>query len=358
MEEMRPNSEQLLRRLKYEEEQKQTTRGKLKIFLGYAAGSGKTYTMLEAAHEAKKHGIDVVAGYIEPHDRPDTLKLTEGLEMIPPLWIEYKGVKFREFDLEQALKRKPKLILVDELAHTNVAGCRNHKRYQDVKELLRAGIDVYTTINIQHLESLNDLVGTITHIEVRERVPDRIFDHADQVEVIDIEPEDLIKRMQEGKIYQKQQAQRALDHFFRREKLAALREITLRRTADRVNRIAEEERNIMGDMEYHTGEHVLVCISAAESSPKVIRSAARLAYAFHAKFTGNAGSRRKDKTEPSKSHGTCAFARSEDCDGIWFRYRFSDCGVCSCRKCVKSGSWQNKSQPFYSKTKTGTFGEA
>ena len=286
MEEMRPNSEQLLRRLKYEEEQKQTTRGKLKIFLGYAAGSGKTYTMLEAAHEAKKHGIDVVAGYIEPHDRPDTLKLTEGLEMIPPLWIEYKGVKFREFDLEQALKRKPKLILVDELAHTNVAGCRNHKRYQDVKELLRAGIDVYTTINIQHLESLNDLVGTITHIEVRERVPDRIFDHADQVEVIDIEPEDLIKRMQEGKIYQKQQAQRALDHFLRREKLAALREITLRRTADRVNRIAEEERNIMGDMEYHTGEHVLVCISAAESSPKVIRSAARLAYAFHAKFTG------------------------------------------------------------------------
>lgn len=286
MEEMRPNSEQLLRRLKYEEEQKQTTRGKLKIFLGYAAGSGKTYTMLEAAHEAKKHGIDVVAGYIEPHDRPDTLKLTEGLEMIPPLWIEYKGVKFREFDLEQALKRKPKLILVDELAHTNVAGCRNHKRYQDVKELLRAGIDVYTTINIQHLESLNDLVGTITHIEVRERVPDRIFDHANQVEVIDIEPEDLIKRMQEGKIYQKQQAQRALDHFFRREKLAALREITLRRTADRVNRIAEEERNIMGDMEYHTGEHVLVCISAAESSPKVIRSAARLAYAFHAKFTG------------------------------------------------------------------------
>ena len=145
---------------------------------------------------------------------------------------------------------------------------------------------MYTTINIQHLESLNDLVGTITHIEVRERVPDRIFDHADQVEVIDIEPEDLIRRMQEGKIYQKQQAQRALDHFFRREKLAALREITLRRTADRVNRIAEEERNIMGDMEYHTGEHVLVCISAAESSPKVIRSAARLAYAFHAKFTG------------------------------------------------------------------------
>lgn len=286
MEENRPNSEQLLRRLQFEEQQKQTTRGKLKIFLGYAAGSGKTYTMLEAAHEAKKQGVDVVAGYIEPHDRPDTLKLTEGLEMIPPLWIAYKGVKMREFDLEKALKRKPKLILVDELAHTNVIGSRNEKRYQDVEELLRAGIDVYTTINIQHLESLNDLVGTITQIEVRERVPDRIFDHADQVEVIDIEPEDLIKRMREGKIYQMQQAERALNHFFRREKLAALREITLRRTADRVNRIAEEERNIVGNMEYHTGEHVLVCISAAKSSPKVIRSAARLAYAFRAQFTG------------------------------------------------------------------------
>lgn len=286
MEENRPNSEQLLRRLRFEEQQKQTTRGKLKIFLGYAAGSGKTYTMLEAAHEAKKQGVDVVAGYIEPHDRPDTLKLTEGLEIIPPLWVTYKGVRFREFDLEQALKRKPKLILVDELAHTNVVGSRNEKRYQDVKELLRAGIDVYTTINIQHLESLNDLVGMITGVKVKERIPDRIFDHADQVEVIDIEPEDLIKRMREGKIYKTQQAERALNHFFRREKLAALREITLRRTADRVNRIAEEERNILGNMEYHTGEHVLVCISAAKSSSKVIRSAARLAYAFHAQFTG------------------------------------------------------------------------
>ena len=287
MEDTRPDSEYLLKKIQYEEELKlKKHKGKLKIFLGYAAGSGKTYTMLEAAHEAKEHKTDVVAGYIEPHDRPDTLKLVEGLETIPPLMIEYKGVKLREFDLDCALRRHPHLILVDELAHTNAPGCRNEKRYQDVKELLRAGIDVYTTVNIQHLESLNDLVGSITQVEVRERIPDVVFDHADQVEVIDIEPEDLLERMREGKIYKSVQAERAMNNFFKREKLAALREITLRRTADRVNRIAEEERNIQGNMDYHTGEHVLACISAAQSSAKVIRSAARLAYAFHAQFTG------------------------------------------------------------------------
>ena len=242
--------------------------------------------MLKAAHEAKKHHIDVVAGYVEPHARPDTQALVKGLETIAPMEIAYKGVKLREFDLDAALKRNPRLILVDELAHTNVKGCRNEKRYQDVKELLRAGIDVYTTMNIQHLESLNDIVGNVTHIEVRERVPDKVFDHADQVEVIDIEPEELIERMKEGKIYGTLQAERALENFFRREKLVALREITLRRTADRVNRIAEEERNALGEMDYHTGEHVLVCISPSPSNAKVIRTASRLAYAFHASFTG------------------------------------------------------------------------
>lgn len=283
----RPDSQQLLRKLQMEEEEKRKkTRGKLKIFLGYAAGSGKTYAMLMSAHEAKKHKIDVVAGYIEPHNRPDTQALVEGLETIAPMEVVYKGVKLREFDLDAALKRNPRLILVDELAHTNVRGCRNEKRYQDVKELLRAGIDVYTTMNVQHLESLNDIVGSITHIDVRERVPDKVFDHAEQVEVIDIEPEELIERMKEGKIYEPSQAERALENFFRREKLVALREITLRRTADRVNHIAEEERYAMGEMDYHTGEHVLVCISPSPSNTKVIRTAARLAYAFHAQFTG------------------------------------------------------------------------
>lgn len=283
----RLNSEVLLKRLQYEEEMKRRkSRGKLKIFLGYAAGSGKTYTMLEAAHDAKTHGVDVVAGYIEPHDRPDTMKLAQGLETLPYLQIDYKGVKLREFDLDAALIRRPQLILVDELAHTNAHGCRNEKRYQDVQELLRAGINVYTTINIQHLESLNDVVENITRIQVRERIPDSVFDHADQVEVIDIEPEDLIDRMKEGKIYKKNQAARALDHFFRREKLAALREITLRRMAERVKHIAEEERSVQGELDYHTGEHILVCISAAQSNAKVIRAAARLAYAFRCQFTG------------------------------------------------------------------------
>lgn len=287
MEEERPDSEQFLKRLKYEErEQEKKTRGRLKIFLGYAAGSGKTYAMLEAAHEAKAHGIDVAAGYIEPHDRPATQALTGGMEMLPPMMADYKGLKLREFDLDGALKRKPQLILVDELAHTNCKGCRNEKRYQDVKELLRAGISVYTTLNIQHLESLNDLVGSITHIDVRERIPDTVFEHADQVEVVDIEPEELIERMKEGKIYRKEQADRALQNFFRREKLAALREIALRRCADRVNRIAEEERSLLERQDYHTGEHILVCITAAPSSAKVIRTASRLADAFHGTLTG------------------------------------------------------------------------
>ncbi len=259
--------------------------GRLKIFLGYAAGSGKTYAMLEAAHEAKAHGIDIVAGYIEPHARPDTRKMAEGLELIPAQMVEYRGIHLREFDIDEALRRKPQLILVDELAHTNAPGCRNEKRYQDVQELLRAGINVYTTMNIQHIESLNDLVGNITNIQVRERIPDRVFDHADQVEVIDIEPEDLIERMKEGKIYKKAQAERALENFFREEKLVALREIALRRTADRVNRIAKEERDAMGKRDYYTGEHVLTCVSPASSSDKVIRTAARLADAFHAEFT-------------------------------------------------------------------------
>lgn len=285
MEDIRPDAGQLLKKLQYEEDKKQKAKGKLKIFLGYAAGSGKTYTMLEAAHEAKKHNIEVVAGYIEPHARPDTQEMARGLETLPFFMVEYKGVSLREFDIDRALKRKPQLILVDELAHTNAPGCRNDKRYQDVKELLRAGINVYTTMNIQHLESLNDIVGNITQIEVKERIPDSIFDQADQVEVVDIEPEELIDRMKDGKIYKSQQAERALQNFFRREKLVALREIALRRVADRVNHIAEQERNLQGNMEYHTGEHILVCVSAAPSSAKVIRTAARLAYAFHAQFT-------------------------------------------------------------------------
>lgn len=285
-EERRPDPEELLRQIK-EEEQKQSKKkkGRLSIFLGYAAGVGKTYAMLDAAHTAKKQGIDVVAGYIEPHARPETAAMTEGLETIPPLMVAYKGIELRELNLDAVLKRKPALVLVDELAHTNAKGLRHQKRYEDIEEILDAGIDVYTTVNIQHLESLNDIVGSITGIHMKERVPDTVFDAADQVKIVDIEPEVLIERLQEGKIYKSVQAERALNNFFAKEKLISLRELALRRTADRVNRIAIEQSRQRKDKGGYTGEHILTCISPSPTCAKVIRSASRLAYAFHAKFT-------------------------------------------------------------------------
>ena len=256
--------------------------GKLKIFFGYAAGVGKTYAMLEAAHQAKKEGIDVVVGYVEPHARPDTLALLDGLEVLPRKEIAYRGIKLKEFDLDLALERKPQLILVDELAHNNAQGCRHTKRYQDVEELLKAGINVYTTVNVQHLESLNDLVSSITGIAVNERIPDHVFDRANQVELVDIEPDELVKRLQTGKVYRERQAEQALQHFFTAENLAALREIAMRRTADQLNRTALQEGK---EKSAKAGEHILICLSSAPSNAKVIRTAARMAEAFHSGFT-------------------------------------------------------------------------
>ena len=256
--------------------------GKLKIFFGYAAGVGKTYAMLEAAHQAQKEGMDVVAGYVEPHARPDTLALLDGLESLPCKEIDYRGIKLKEFDLDRALQRKPQLILVDELAHNNAQGCRHTKRYQDVEELLQAGINVYTTVNVQHLESLNDLVSSITGIAVNERIPDHVFDRANQVELVDIEPDELVKRLQMGKVYRERQAKQALQHFFTTENLAALREIAMRRTADQLNRAALQEGK---EKSAKAGEHILICLSSAPSNAKVIRTAARMAEAFHSGFT-------------------------------------------------------------------------
>lgn len=285
----RATPEELLRRIHAEEEAKEKEKkGKLCIFLGYAAGVGKTCAMLDAAHELLKEGVDLVSGYIEPHARPETSKREEGLEKVPPLLVPYKGIDLRELDLDAVLRRKPQLVLVDELAHTNAAGMRHRKRYEDIEEILDAGIDVYTTVNIQHLESLNDIVESITGIHVRERVPDKIFDSADQVKLVDIEPDILIERLKEGKIYKAVQAERALQNFFAKDKLIALREIALRRMADKVNRLAilEHIQNESGENgEYYQGEHIMTCISAAPSCKKVIRSASRMAYAFHAKFT-------------------------------------------------------------------------
>ena len=283
MQDKRPDPDRILHQIQQQEADAAHVRGRLKIFFGYAAGVGKTYAMLEAAHAALAAGTDVVAGYIEPHTRPDTLALLEGLEQLPPLCVEYKNVTLREFDLDAAIARRPALLLVDELAHTNAEGCRHRKRCQDIEELLALGIDVYTTVNVQHLESLNDIVAAVTGITVRERVPDSVFDNADQVELVDIEPDDLLARLDRGKVYRPLQARRAMDHFFTRENLVALREIALRRTADRVNRRAEKGKDASAG--YYTGEHILICLSSSPSNARVIRTAARLSDAFHGRFT-------------------------------------------------------------------------
>src|SRR5215510_146908 len=204
MENRRPNPDELLERIQQQEALNH--RGRLKIFFGSAAGVGKTYAMLENARTLRKEGVDVVAGYVEPHKRPETEALLAGLEVIPMRVVDYRGVQVREFDLDAALARKPHVILVDELAHTNVPGSRHAKRWQDVEELLDAGISVYTTVNVQHLESLNDVVAQITGVLVRETVPDAILEQADEVELIDLPPDDLLQRLREGKVYVSEQA--------------------------------------------------------------------------------------------------------------------------------------------------------
>lgn len=280
MEKMRPTPEELLTRF----HQEQTTVGRLKIFIGYAAGVGKTYAMLDAAHLAKKLGKDVVIGYIEPHPRPETLALLDGLEQIPTRTIHYKGRTFQELDIDAVLERKPEIVLIDELAHSNVPVMRHTKRFGDVEELLAKGIHVYTTVNIQHIESLHDVVEEITGVKVRERIPDYLIDQAALIKIVDIEPDELIQRLIEGKIYSKQQAEKALASFFRKQNLVALREIALRRTADTINykQINDSESNRQTTQ---IEEHILVGISSSPTNAKVIRTAARLAQALHGKFT-------------------------------------------------------------------------
>lgn len=282
LESRRANPDELLRTIQKQEEA--SRRGHLKIFFGYAAGVGKTFAMLKAAHEAMQQNIDVVVGYVEPHMRPKTMALLEGLEQIPTKQIPCGSIKQNEFDLDLALSRAPALILVDELAHTNAQGARHQKRYQDIEELLSVGIDVYTTVNVQHIESLCDMVASITGITVNERIPDKVFDQADQVELVDIEPDALIERLQEGNVYREAQAAQALNNFFSTANLTALREIALRRCADRVNRIVENTRIEQGG-DYYTEEHILVCLSSSPANPKIIRTASRMAQALHGRLT-------------------------------------------------------------------------
>lgn len=254
-------------------------KGRLKIFLGYAAGVGKTYSMLDDAHEKMNSGIDVAVGYLEPHTRPETLLKLEGLPVLPPREIVDKNVHLKEFDLDAALERKPEIILVDELAHENPSEMRNKKRYQDVEELLNAGIDVYTTLNIQHLESLNDIVQTITKVTVKETIPDYIFDNADTVEIIDFSPDELLKRFEEGKIFRPTRAETALKFFFTKENLRLLRELAMRKAA---NRISQDNQTELGAAEKTVGTKLLACVSPSPSSAKLIRWTARTAEAFHA----------------------------------------------------------------------------
>ncbi len=276
MNEQRPDPDRLLERVQKEETQRQ--RGRLKIFFGACAGVGKTFAMLSAAHGLKAQGIDVVIGLVETHGRVDTAELLKGLETLPPKSIDYRGRNLTEFDLDGVLARKPALVVVDELAHTNVPGSRHAKRWQDVEELLDAGIGVYTTVNVQHLETLNDVVGRITGIRVLETIPDTVFDRADEVTVVDLPPDELLQRLKDGKVYVPQQVEHAAQNFFRKGNLIALRELSLRRTADRVDaqmREYREDKSIRSV--WQAKERLLVCVGPGPDGQKLVRGAARLA---------------------------------------------------------------------------------
>lgn len=253
-------------------------RGRLKVFFGANAGVGKTYAMLQEAQRLRAQGLDVLVGIVETHGRSETAALLEGLSQQPLRHHFYRGHRLAEFDLDGVIARHPAVVLVDELAHTNVPGSRHPKRWQDVEELLDAGMDVFTTVNVQHLESLNDIVGGITGIKVRETIPDRLFDAADEIILVDLPPDDLRQRLKEGKVYLPGQAERAIEHFFRKGNLMALRELALRRTAERVDDQMRAYRH-GADIErvWHTRDALLVCLGPQDGSDKVVRTAARLA---------------------------------------------------------------------------------
>src|SRR5262245_2436554 len=270
--EKRPSPEALLR------EAERAERSRLKIFLGAAPGVGKTFAMLQTAWERKRQGADVVVGVVETHGRKETQALLEGLEVMPRKKSEYRGRTLEEMDIDAILARRPQIVLVDELAHTNVPGSRHPKRYSDVEEILDAGIDVYSTVNIQHLESLNDVVAQITGVRIRETIPDGILERADEIKLIDLTPEDLIARLREGKVYIPPQAERAIENYFRPGNLTALRELALRHAAERV------DDQVQAYMQAHAvpgtwavSERVLVCVSDGQLATRLIRAARRVA---------------------------------------------------------------------------------
>jgi two-component system sensor histidine kinase KdpD len=283
MTDQRPDPDDLLARVSAEEARQR--RGKLKVFFGATAGVGKTYAMLQAARQQRADGVDVVVGHVETHGRAETTALLDGLERLPPRLVPYGAATLPEFDLDAALARHPALILVDELAHTNAPGSRHAKRWQDVRELLDAGINVYTTVNVQHLESLNDVVARITGIVVRETVPDSVLEQADEVELIDLPPDDLLQRLREGKVYVPEQAREAIENFFRKGNLIALRELALRSTAERVDaqmRVYMREHAIA--QVWPAAERLLVCVGPSPFSARLVRTAKRMAERLEAQW--------------------------------------------------------------------------
>src|SRR5579871_3809525 len=280
--EQRPSPEALLEAARREESRV----GKLRIFVGAAPGVGKTYEMLQSARARRKDGYDVVIGVVETHGRKETEALLEGLEVVPRQRIEYRGQLLDEMDLDAIIARRPQIVLVDELAHANAPGGRHPKRYLDVEEILSHGIDVYTTVNIQHIESLNDVVAQITHVRVRETVPDSVFDRADAVELVDLTPDDLIQRLKEGKVYVPRQAERAVRHYFQPGNLTALRELTLRRTAQRIDaQMVDYMRAHAIAGPWAASERVLVGVNEGPNCPAMVRYGRRLADRLRAPWT-------------------------------------------------------------------------
>jgi two-component system sensor histidine kinase KdpD len=275
MDNPRPNPDDLLKVI---QSRAVAGRGRLKIFFGACAGVGKTFAMLSAAQEKRNDGVAVLVGLVESHGRTETEELVQGLPFLPRITVDHRGVAVHEFDLDAALKAKPALILVDELAHTNAPGSRHPKRWMDIIELLDAGIDVYSTLNVQHVESLNDIVTRITGIRVKETVPDNVFDSADEVSLVDLPSDDLLERLREGKVYTTDLGRkRAAENFFKRENLLALRELALRRVAERLDTHAGENGGAR-----KVGERLAVCIGPGDLTPKLLRTTKRMAHALRA----------------------------------------------------------------------------
>jgi two-component system sensor histidine kinase KdpD len=302
----RPSPDELLQQVQAEEARRK--RGKLKVFLGAVAGVGKTYAMLEAARARRAEGLDVIVGIVETHGRRETDALLAGLEILPPRSVEYRGTKLCEFDLDAVLARKPAIVLVDELAHTNAPGSRNAKRWQDIQALLDAGTNVYTTLNVQHLESLNDVIAQITGVEVRETLPDSMVEQADEIELVDLPPDDLLQRLKEGKVYVPEQAGLAAEHFFRKGNLIALRELAMRVAAARVDQQARAYRQEQAiTRTWPATERLLVCITSSPLSARLVRAARRMASGLHVEWIAanvdQPGLSEADRTQLAESLG-------------------------------------------------------